>query len=309
MAVITPLPDTVVVRLESPDGSVLEAASGVPTVVPLSAAWLGGLRLTLPALPGVDHAGTWTAVLSLDRKQLAKHKGDDVPDLDALRQRGAVPYSVAVSARSDLELRVRSKHDGRSAVLVAVLDAHGIPFWGGARCHLLVSDPFGRESRLAMDDRGDGRFSVDLPTPDPGVYTVRVMVEGELDGQRFTREQVVTLATVSGEPAEGRPEPDEKVRRRPVPRRRPINLERAIKSAKPPAPLPPPETVEPEVLELFTHGHGLGHFPSEDELPPPVIWETGPEADAARRARKAAARPAGSGRRPAKRTGRSGHGH
>src|SRR5690606_27126280 len=76
VAVITPLPDTVVVRLESPDGSVLEAASGVPTVVPLSAAWLGGLRLTLPALPGVDHAGTWTAVLSLDRKQLAKHKGD-----------------------------------------------------------------------------------------------------------------------------------------------------------------------------------------------------------------------------------------
>lgn len=306
VVLITPLPEVVALRLEAPDGTVIDARRGLPTVAPLAAGWLGGLRLTFPLLPGSDHAGQWTAVVSIDRKRLAKvgddKAGEGTLDLDAIRQRGALPYSLAVTARSDLELQVRTKHDGEHAGLLAQLDAHGVPFWGEARGLVIVTDPYGRRYRLVLDDLGDGRFRTRLDTPDAGSYELRVIVEGEHEGQRFTREQVVTLATVSGEPAEGRKEPDERPRRpkRP-PRRRPITPERAIKTAKPPQPLPPPEEIDPKVAARFAHGHAGNHFPPREERPPPVIWETGPEADKARRALKAAARrrksppPAGHG--------------
>ena len=270
---VCPLPGVLDVRLEAPDGTVVDASGGLPTVAPLSADWLAGLRLTLPLLPGVDHAGQWTAVLSIDRKAMSKLGDAEGQQITTLSRRGALPYSFVVSARSDLSLRVKFAARGNRAELVALLDAYGIPFWGDAEVIAHVTDPYGRGRRFELRSRGGGRFTGRLSVPDPGLYTVRVVARGDLDGEPFTREQIVSIPTVSGEPREGAPEPGPRKRKQPKPRR--VTLEKALKAARAPEPLPEPKPPTDEQLKLHEHLHGTGgnHFPSRAELPEPVIWE------------------------------------
>ena len=66
-----------------------------------------------------------------------------------------------------------------------------------------MTDPFGKTRTVRFRPRGPGRFTVGLAVPDPGLYTLRVVASGELDGQPFTREHIVSIPTVSGEPSEG----------------------------------------------------------------------------------------------------------
>jgi hypothetical protein len=315
VALISPLPEVITITLESPDGSTITAGRRLPTVQPLRGHWLGGLRLTLPALPGVDHAGKWTAVLAIDRRRLGKvlegKFEDGSVDVDAIRQRGAVPYSLTVSARSDLELRVRTKPDGKLTDLIALLDAHGVSFYGAARATAVVTDPFGRQRQVQLDDQRNGRFHTQLVTADAGLYTVRVIVEGVLDGQSFTREQTLTIATVSGRPSEN-PEPDKQPRKPRIPaQKRRFTIEAALKVARQPLPLPPPEKIDPAALAMHRHGHaGSSHFPSEHELPPPVRWETATRRPMAHKS--AARRP--TKKQPGKKSGKrpargGGHGH
>lgn len=273
--VVSPLPSVIGVRLEAPDGTVVDASTG-PTVDPLEGDWLAGLRLTLPVLPASDHAGGWTAVLSIDRRRLARLKELELDlELNALRRRGALPYSFVVSARSDLALDVKVRARRAQAELVALLDAYGIPFWGDAVVVADVTDPYGKTQRVRLRRREAGRFSGRLRIPDQGLYTARVIASGELEGQRFTRERIVTIATVSGEPSEGATEPDERPRGPRLPkRRRPLRPETALKSARRPQPRPEPEPLDPEALAGLRHVHGSGsHFPSEAEVPKPAPWE------------------------------------
>ena len=282
IAVLCPLPEILRIELEAPDGSTFDRSSGVAAITPLSGSWLGGLRLSLPVLPTV-HAGSWTAVISLDPKKFetvgdTKHSDGSV---GAIQKRGTVPYSLVVTARSDLELRVRAKNSRRDCDLVAVLDDHGVAFTGSAYVWGIVTDPFGRIDKMVFDDHGAGRFRFTLPTPDYGLYQVRVIAEGKLDGEEFTREQTLTIATASGKPSEGNTEPD-KIRGRPS-SDRPVKgrsklakLDSLIRTAKAPQPI---AKVREQDFDLtgFTHVHdhlASSHFPSRDELPPPVRWET-----------------------------------
>jgi hypothetical protein len=285
--VVCPLPSVVDVTLEAPDGTVVDASGAIPTVQPLSGDWLAGLRLSLPVLPDTDHAGTWTAVLSIDRKRLAALKEAEVPH-EIIGQRGSLPYSFVVSARSDLSLGVKTRVYERRAELIASLDAYGIPFWGDADAVAYLEDPFGRTQTVRLDPIGRGQFGTELDTPDPGLYTVRIVVAGELDGQPFTREQIVSIPTVSGEPSEGATDPDKHPHppRKPKRRRR-ASAKPALKPAATPKPLPEPERIDPEALTHMTHLHGggAGHFPSADDLPPFEPWE--PEAKKRAKGKKA----------------------
>jgi Common central domain of tyrosinase/von Willebrand factor type A domain len=267
--VVCPLPGAVRLALEAPDGTVVRA--GTQNVEALRGDWLNGLRLALPLQPEAAYSGEWTAILTLDEKRFAKFKAvDDVTVL----QRGSLPYSLVVAARSDLRLRVDSRLREAQAELIAQLDAHGIPFWGEADVVAEVKDPRGRVRRIGLQPRGQGNFSARLDVPDPGLYTARVLAEGRLDGEEFTREQVVTVATVSGEASEGAPEPEARLRRKPR-RRKSQPLESALRTARPPAAPPEPEQIDPEAVSLMRHVHGGTHFPSEEEVPEPRAWEKG----------------------------------
>ena len=99
----------------------------------------------------------------------------------------------------------------------------------------------------------------------------------------------MSIATVSGEPSEGRQRAGRQPRGpRPPKRRAPIRLETALKDARPPRPLPEPEAIDAVASADMHHMHGGGdsHFPSaEDELPKPEAWE--PEAQPGRREERA----------------------
>jgi hypothetical protein len=315
VVVVCPLPEVIDVSLEAPDGSTVDASTGLATVTPLSGDWLTGLRLSLPLLPGV-HAGTWTARLSIDRKKLTDHDKLDT-DLDALRERGAIPYSLAVTARSDLELTVRARRKDDVAYLTAALDAHGIPFWDEARVVALVTEPGGGQSKLRLAPQGSGRYAGKLAVPDPGLYTVRVVAEGKLGGEPFTRERTVSIATVSGEASPGSAEPDERPRRPKLKRRRPFDPAAGLRTARPPEPLPPPKPASAAALARHRHGHGTEHFPSREEVPKGEPWEPGAAspkgtAKGSKKAAKGTAKKA-TGRTPRRGgsggAGGAGHGH
>jgi hypothetical protein len=299
VAVVCPMPAALDVRLEAPDGTIVDTSGALATAQPLSADWLAGVRLTLPVLPGVDHAGTWTAVLSIDRKRLAKLTDVDDVAVDEVRKHGALPYSLVVAARSDLQLRVKTRGDGGKVELVAFLDAHGLPLWEKAEVVADVTDPFGRPDQLRLDQDGPGRYSTVLAVPDAGLYTARVIAVGELGEQPFTRELVVTIPTVSGEPSEGATKPDELPRRpKPPRRRRSTRIDTAVRAARPPEPLPLPEKITDDAM--LRHRHGVSTvFPGPDEVTKPEPWEPG-----APRGRRRGSRPP----RPPRR-GDGGHGH
>jgi Common central domain of tyrosinase len=270
---VSPLPGVVDMTLEAPDGTTFDASAGLPTIQALAGEWLAGLRLTLPVSPGADHAGEWTAVLSIDRKRLGKLKKVDVAD-EAWRARGALPYSFVVAARSDLTLRLNLRMRAPRAELIAQLDAYGVPFWGSATVVAHLMDPYGRGRAVGLRQRDVGRYGARINVPEPGLYTARVVATGDLDGQPFTREGVVSIPTVSGEPTEGGPEPEGRGPRRPKRRSR-ATPESALKAARPPKPLPAPERLDPEVLEMHMHLHGGpgGLFPGPEDVPEIEPWE------------------------------------
>lgn len=321
--VLCPLPDVLDVRLEGPDGTVVDGSGALPTVQPFIGGWAAGLRVQLPVAPGVQAAGTWTAVLSIDRRKLSGRKeiGGQVGDALA---RGAVPYSLVVSSRSDLRLRARARVGGDKANVSALLDAFGIPFWGRAKVWAEIVDPNGRTDRVALEGRGDGRYELDLELLDRGLHTIRVMAVGELEGHRFTREQILSIATTSGRPAPGQPEPGRRRERvkdpSPQPSRRrlaPLVQARALA-------LPIVEAKEPTPAEQDQHATltahamhaGFGHFPSRADLeafarsqhPAPVRKARKAVARKATPAKKAVAKKASPAKKPAKRTN-PGHGH
>jgi hypothetical protein len=300
LIVVCPVPEALRLRLEAPDGSVLDSSAGVATVAPLQGPWLAGLRLTLPVVPGSTTAGRWTALLSLDEGKLQDLKDRDIGD-DAIRRRGALPYSAIVTARSDVELEVHARRREDRARLVATLNAFGLPLWEEARVMGLVTDPFGRLDRVRFKSSGEGRYVARLDVPDSGLYSIRVVAEGSVDGDRFTREQLVSIATVTGEPSEDSTKADEEPRRpRPRPRRRPA-LGAALRTAKAPLPPPEPEQISDEAFTTLRHAHGGGlgsHFPSAEEVAKPDPWEVRGKSAKKRAAKKATGR---SGRRKTRR--------
>jgi hypothetical protein len=275
--VLSPLADVLRLEVQAPDGAVFDAGSGLPTIEVLDAPWLTGLRLTLPVQPGAG-GGRWLARLTIDRSRLADRRPVD-GGLVGPRERGTLPYSLAVAARSDLNLRANVRRKEDQARLIATLDAHGIPFWDRATVIALVTDPYGRTDKVVLDDESNGRYRTMLNVAEPGLYAVRVMAEGEINGQPFTREQVLTVPTVTGKPDEEAIAVDE-VRRKERQRPKDYRLNKVLRTARPPLPLPEPEVIAEDAIARHLHGkHGDNHFPSEDQVAAPEPWEPWAEAE------------------------------
>ena len=215
---LSPLAPLLEMTLEAPDGTVIDAGFGAPTVEYHEHLDDAFYRLTLPLDPAIPRAGRWTAVLRLTKESLQKH-ADDRPDwLDRIRQlsrTGTLPYSLIVQSYGDLELEVGVKQSlclaGDEVGLFAALTAYGQPYLDAARVAAVVTDPKGIDIRVQLTATGAGRFEGSFVAAQPGLHVVRFLATGGRGRQgRFQREETRTVTAYRGEisKGEGRPGDD-----------------------------------------------------------------------------------------------------
>ena len=215
---LSPLAPLLELSLEAPDGTVIDAGFGAPTVEYHEHLDDAFYRLTLPLDPAIPRAGRWTAVLRLTKESLAKH-ADDRPDwLDRIRhlsRAGTLPYSLIVQSYGDLELEVGLKQSlclaGDEVGLFGSLAAYGQPYLDPAVITALVTDPKGIDIRMQLAGTGAGRFEGSFVAAQPGLHVVRFLATGGRGRQgRFQREETRTVTAYRGEipKGEGRPGDD-----------------------------------------------------------------------------------------------------
>ncbi|MBK8460615.1 MAG: hypothetical protein IPL43_10900 [Micropruina sp.] len=204
--VLSPLAPLLEVVLEAPDGTLVDASLGLPTVEHQQNLDDVLYRLTLPLDPKIAVEGEWTAVLRLPKDALDKFEGRE--DLQArfsqLRQTGTLPYSLIVQSYSDVHLEAEIRPTlclaGDKLEFLASLVAFGQPFTGRARVTARVIEPSGIETLVPLDPQGDGHYAGVLATSEPGVYVVRFLAMGRGRGvSRFQREELRTAVAYKGE--------------------------------------------------------------------------------------------------------------
>jgi hypothetical protein len=175
------------------------------------------LMPAVPASPATSHAGRWTLRLRLDKRVLGKVR----ERLVAMAIDGKVPaidYSVVVQTRSNLSFEVGRSFPhiapGDTMPVVASLSQYRVPLTSAnVTAHVTGPQGYSSQHRLKLDDAD--LFVADIPAPSRGVYTCRIMANGQtMGGVRFTREATRTFAVgdpnskpgVSG-PGSERPDP------------------------------------------------------------------------------------------------------
>jgi hypothetical protein len=202
--VLSTAADALDVKLEAPDGSVVDGTSGATLVTTENFQTLR-LSLPTPSVPGPT-AGTWVAHLSVDQRGLNRwrrrlEERQDRDGLIRLRAHG-VPFTLTVQARSGLRMAAAvtqdSRRPGATAVVTATLTQAGIPLAHMAVAHAMVTDPSGAVSTIQLGEVADGVFRGAVAMPVPGVYRILVRAEGAtLHGVRFSREELRTVGVWS----------------------------------------------------------------------------------------------------------------
>ena len=170
-----------------------------------------GLSLPVPAPAGPAHAGTWYAVLDIDKRAYKKwiSQDRDDPRIRDLRANGAA-YCVSVHALSNLRMRTSLTQSGfrpgSMLQLRAVLSEYGLPVEGRAKVEAHVTYPDGLQTTLGMVEAGGGVFDLTLAANLAGIYRITVRAQGgTFRGVPFTREALRTAAVW---PTGDRPDPD-----------------------------------------------------------------------------------------------------
>ena len=198
--VLSPGAPLIEMSLEAPDGTVIDDSSGSPNVAFFQGRHDAYYRFGLPAVPGSGgtHAGKWTAVLRLAKKNVGSVR-EDKRVRAGLAARGSVPYSLVVQSYSNLTLDVQTHPTaaapGDSIKLTALLKQYDVPLEHRARVEVEVSEPGGGLARVDLDETAPGRFEGVYATSLTGVYTLRFRAAGIAHGsQFFEREETRTAA-------------------------------------------------------------------------------------------------------------------
>lgn len=217
--VLSPLAPLLEVVLIAPDGTVVDASAGLPTVEYQQNLDDVLYRFTLPVDPGIAAAGEWKALIRLPKDAVHKLRGrEDLRErLAQLRLTGTVPYSLIAQSYSDVRLEAELARSlviaGDELELRARLAMFGRPFTGRARVLARVTDPGGAETLVALRAAGDGSYGGAFATAKPGVYSVRFTATGgDRRATRFQREELRTAVAYAAEipKGEGRPEDDKR---------------------------------------------------------------------------------------------------
>lgn len=204
--VLTPFPDALTLRLETPDGELLEPAAGSPALDLRSGAnvLFCHIALPVPLGHGAAHAGRWHALLNVEPGKIHErepftHHSHALASLQA----HGVPYSLLARTWSDIDLRASLSQDsnepGAGIRLRAALTEYDAPLAGSARVGVELERPDGTSETFAMDEAAPGVFEAGRTADLAGVYRFRVLARGTSQGgYEFTREQTMTAAVWRG---------------------------------------------------------------------------------------------------------------
>ena len=200
----------VLMGLETPAGELLDEAE----LANLGAQVEHGTNMTfcrfgLPLAAGFGaHAGRWHVVLDGDETtweggadELERAK-DERPEVEIGRRLAhGVRYSVAVNAWSDVRMTATltqsDLNPGAELQLVAILAEYGLPVDRRAKVSAEFTLIYGGTVTHALKERRPGVFEISLSE---AVWQVRVKAQGHtFRGTYFTREQLLTAATLYGE--------------------------------------------------------------------------------------------------------------
>jgi hypothetical protein len=207
---LTPVPDAVDFTVVAPSGAVLSpTASGVTFVKGAQVAYY---RFTLPQVdPGgnQDWAGTWVAVLELDRRvfqaYLNKLESSDLKAYEFVIKHG-LRWVIEVHSRSNVrftaQLEQSSTKPGALMTVTATVNEMQIPVGKDrVKVYAEITTPSGPDT-LVLDAVEDGVFVGTYTAKDYGIYMFRTIADGTtLRQEHFTREQLLSGAVyIPGKP-------------------------------------------------------------------------------------------------------------
>jgi hypothetical protein len=193
--------------IQTPGGNIIDpgVAAGIGAEYNVGSN-LVDYRFSLPvALGGGAHAGTWRALLEVDKKLFERYcKESDNRSMAAARGacRG-VRYSVTIQAWSNVRMKARLYQDslepGATMTLRANLTEYGQPVDHRATVRAELTQPDGTGANLSLTEIGPGLFEAATIAAIPGVYRFRVLASGfTLRRTPFACEQTLTGAAFPG---------------------------------------------------------------------------------------------------------------
>lgn len=192
-------------KLEAPDGTIIDSTTLSPNVVYQLNREDTFYRINLPALPpqpGGSHAGEWTAILSISKqkiKDLLRRFDNLAGALQQIRATATLPYSLMVQAYSnimmDAQLQQASTNPGAELKLYAELTEYQVPIAGRATVIVEVTEPSGTTAYVPLTEYAPGKFRSTYTTTIVGIYQCRFKATGySLRGKAFQREETRTAS-------------------------------------------------------------------------------------------------------------------
>jgi hypothetical protein len=165
------------------------------------------VRLGLPSVNGA-HAGTWQAVLSVDKRRLRTaisrlaKEGEAGAQLAKLAAERGPRYNLTVSTWSNVRMDGRliqnSVEPGSEVRLLATLREYGVPI-EGAQVIAEIAPPDSPLRQIDLEERRAGEYRGRFEGEYPGAWRVRLLARGAgLSGAPFTREQLLSAAIALG---------------------------------------------------------------------------------------------------------------
>lgn len=195
--------------VETPAGQVIDAGNAAGFGASFDTTTnLKTSRFSLPVAfqANTVHAGTWHALLEIDREDLKQVLGD--PDranraaLVELRSKGA-KYCLSIHSFSNLRMNAAVSQSGfvpgSTMFLRATLTEYGVPVDRRAAVRADVEYPDKSHGLITFTEDQPGVFGASLVAEQAGIYRLHVIAEGgTFRGSAFTREQLLTAAVWLG---------------------------------------------------------------------------------------------------------------
>ena len=204
------LTDFPVVRLsvETPDGQIVDEANAGTFGVTFETAV--NLKTASFNLPLAFHApdiqtGTWNAILEVDedvyRKFLSTDRTQGQGSTSDLRSKGA-KYCLSVHSFSNLRMTATISQTafvpGATLALRTALTEYNQPVARRASVNAEIEYPDHTRTILPLAETQPGIFETSLTASQAGIYQFSVLAQGgTYKGVRFTREEVLTAATLN----------------------------------------------------------------------------------------------------------------
>ncbi|MET0982776.1 MAG: tyrosinase family protein [Telluria sp.] len=199
----------VALAVETPDGKVIDPGNAASFGVAFDAAVgtrTARFNLPLAFLANKVHAGTWHALLEVDRTLLKRILSDpdkaNDPALADLKSKGA-KYCVSVHSFSNLRMNATVSQSGfvpgSMIFLRAALTEYGVPVEHRAAVTADLEYPDKTHTLVKLAEEGPGVFAASVVAKQSGIYRFHLLAEGgTFRGVPFTREHVLNAAVWHG---------------------------------------------------------------------------------------------------------------